>query len=218
MKQVLCFGDSNTFGYVPHGEVRDASTRLSEIIQYPREIRWTGQLVDRIKPLGYEVIEEGLCGRTTIFDDPWCKGRNGMELLPSVLKRHPQVDLMIIMLGTNDCKTVYNASPEKIGEGLEQLVHFTKSFDPQIKILLISPILIGEEIYKEEFDPDFGRKSVETSKKLKPVFEKVAIKNGCLFMAASDFATPSPVDLEHLSPEGHQNLSEAIYNKLVSEL
>ena len=80
--------------------------------------------------------------------------------------------------------------------------------------MLISPILLGEEVWKAEFDPEFDRESVETARKLKAVYQRIAVEQGIYFMAASDYATPSPVDQEHLDEEGHRRLAEAVYRKL----
>ena len=114
------------------------------------------------------------------------------------------------MLGTNDCKTYYNASPEVIGRGIEKLLEQIKSIAGTAKVLLVSPIALGDEVWKTEYDPEFDQHSVEVSKGLKEVYRKIAEKYGCDFLAASDVASPSRVDMEHLNEEGHQKLAEAI--------
>ena len=80
--------------------------------------------------------------------------------------------------------------------------------------MLISPILLGEEVWKPQFDPEFDTESVNTSKKLKAVYQKIAIEQGTDFLAASDYAKPSTIDQEHLDEEGHRRLAEAVYHKL----
>ena len=104
MKQILCFGDSNTYGYKP-----DKSGRFSW------GVRWTSILAEKFGR-DVNVIEEGLCGRTTIFDDVFRAGRNGSESFPAILESHTPLDLIIIMLGTNDCKTVYGATAGRSGD------------------------------------------------------------------------------------------------------
>lgn len=131
MKRILCFGDSNTYGYIPGGTGR-----------YSEDIRWTGRLQKRLSSEAI-IIEEGLCGRTTVFQDELRIGRRGVELLPVLLESHAPLDLVTVMLGTNDCKTVYGASAEVIGKGIEKIIGQIKSISPQAKILLISPILLG---------------------------------------------------------------------------
>ena len=112
---------------------------------------------------GYLVQEEGLCGRTTIFDDPLRAGRRGTELLPVVLETHSPIDIVILMLGTNDCKSHYGASAEVIGLGIRQLIQQVKAGVPDAKLILVSPIQLGEDVW-DGYDPEFDRTSVETSK------------------------------------------------------
>ncbi len=206
MKRILCFGDSNTYGYIPGGAGR-----------YNEDIRWTGRLQRKLSSEAI-IIEEGLCGRTTVFQDELRLGRRGIELLPVLLESHAPLDLVVVMLGTNDCKAVYGASAEVIGKGVEQIIGQIKAILPQTKILLISPILLGENVWKPEFDPEFNINSVQVSKKLKDVYKKVAQKNDCLFLAASDIAKPSERDQEHLDEEGHKILAKEIYRLIQNDL
>lgn len=136
MKQILCFGDSNTYGLIP------GTTNQ----RYGWGTRWTSILDDKVRTKGYRVIEEGLCGRTTVFDDPFRTERRGTEMLPAILESHRPVDTIVLMLGTNDCKSVYSATPEVIGQGIEQLLDQINTVNPDAKILLVSPIYIGERI------------------------------------------------------------------------
>ena len=207
MKQILCFGDSNTYGLIPGTEDR-----------YGWGTRWTSHLDERVKPYQYRIIEEGLCGRTTMFEDPDRKGRKGTALLPVILESHRPVDRVILMLGTNDCKTEYQASPEQIGEGIQKLIIQIRIENPEIKILLVSPILLAEGVGEEGYDPQFDEQSVEVCKRLKNVYKKLAASNGCDFLAASDYVKPSQRDREHIEKEGHFRLAEAIYKKIEKSL
>lgn len=204
-KTILCFGDSNTFGYRPHDKGR-----------YDKDIRWTGILQDKLDQNDYEIIEEGLVGRTTVFEDSVRPGRKGSDYLIPLLESHAPVDQLVLMLGTNDCKTLYKASPQVIGLGIERLLKQVKNYNEQIEVLLLSPIHLGDEVWKEEYDPEFNQESVETSKKLKEVYRKIADEYGYEFLAASDYAKPSITDQEHLTEEGHQALANAIYNKIIA--
>lgn len=205
MKSVLCFGDSNTYGLKPDGTGR-----------YEKNERWTGILSDLLKNTDYEVIEEGLVGRTTVFEDNTRIGRNGSKLLPVLLESHGPVDIVVLMLGTNDCKTVYNASPTLIARGTEILLKQIRANNNQAKILLLSPIYLGEQVWKQEYDPEFDEKSVVVSKELKAVFAKLAEEFDCMFLAASDVAKPSETDQEHMDKESHRFLAEAVYKKLIA--
>ena len=205
MKTILCFGDSNTYGLKPDGTGR-----------FEKSERWTGILSELIGPRGYEIIEEGLVGRTTVFEDSTRPGRNGSKLLPVLLESHGPVDTVVLMLGTNDCKTVYNASPKVIGRGVEILLKQIIDTNKNANILLLSPIFLGEQVWKEKYDPEFNEKSVVTSKELKAVFQKLAEEFDCMFLAASDVAKPSETDQEHMDKENHRFLAEAVYKKLVA--
>lgn len=203
MKQILCFGDSNTYGLIPGTGGR-----------YGWNVRWTSILDEKIRDKGYRVIEEGLCGRTTVFDDPLRDGRRGTEILTILLETHKPVDTVILMLGTNDCKTVYDASAEVIGRGIERLLNQIEKFDSNIKVLLVSPIELGNKIWEEGYDPEFNQTSVETSKELPKVYEKIAQRKNIYFLPASKYANPSNTDREHLDENGHRELAGAIINKI----
>lgn len=203
MKQILCFGDSNTYGLIPGTKDR-----------YPWEVRWTGILAEGIKEKGFRVVEEGLCGRTTVFEDELRDNRRGAAVLPMILESHQPLEKVVLMLGTNDCKTIYQASAEVIGKGVEKLVHQIQAADENIEILLVSPILLGEGVGEEGYDPEFNQESVETSKGLKAVYEQVAKRNGCAFLAASDYAKASGADREHLDEKGHRQLAEAVLQRI----
>lgn len=203
MKQILCFGDSNTYGLIPGTKDR-----------YPWEVRWTGILAEGIREKGFQVVEEGLCGRTTVFEDELRDNRKGAAVLPMILESHQPLEKVVLMLGTNDCKTIYQASAEVIGKGVEKLVHQIQAADENIEILLVSPILLGEGVGEEGYDPEFNQESVETSKGLKAVYEQVAKRNGCAFLAASDYAKASGADREHLDENGHRQLAEAVLQRI----
>ena len=203
MNTILCFGDSNTYGYNPKTGKR-----------FPYDVRWTGILNEKLRPHGKIIAEEGLCGRTTSFDDPNRPYRNGKKALPMILLTHTPVECIVIMLGTNDCKTFYNNTPETIGNGISELIHQVKNFSPDIKIVLISPIHLADGVGEPGFDPDFDENSVEVSKRLKNIYSRIAVQENCIFMAASDYAVPSVTDREHLDENGHMLLAEAVYKIL----
>ena len=203
MKQILCFGDSNTYGLIPGTAER-----------YPWNVRWTGLLQEKVRQKGYRVIEEGLCGRTTVFEDPLREGRKGTGLLPVLLESHKPVDIVILMLGTNDCKTIYDASAKVIGKGIERLLEQITYSDPSCKILLISPIALGKGVWEEGYDPEFNEISVQTATELPEVYKEIAEKRNISFLPASQYAEPSEADREHLNEEGHKSLADAVYKAI----
>ena len=200
MKQILCFGDSNTYGLIPKNGGR-----------YGWKVRWTGILNEKLGVNDYHVIEEGLCGRTTIFDDPLRDYRNGFKFLPAVLETNEKPDVIVLMLGTNDCKTVYGATSEVIGLGIERLIRLIKLYSSDSKILLVSPIHFGDKVWHREYDPEFSENSINVNKGLAKVYDDIARKENIYYLDASKVAKPSNEDQEHLDEEGHQALADAVY-------
>lgn len=197
---ILCFGDSNTFGSHPEGG------------RHPREIRWPGRLQTLLGNEHY-VIEEGMGGRTTIWDDPLEPNRCGIAALPIALQSHKPLDLVILSLGTNDCKTHLNASPRVITKGMENLCNLVKTFPygegyPIPKLLIISPILMGDDTDNCIF-AGIDASSAQKARSLAPFYERVATQYDALFLDASKYAFPG-CDKLHMTAEGHLALADAV--------
>ena len=207
MKTILCFGDSNTYGLIPGYKGR-----------YNFSTRWTGILSDMLEEYNFRIVEEGLCGRTTVFDDEKRDFRNGSETLSLILETHSPIDYVILMLGTNDCKKCYSPTDEKIGDGVLELISIIKSFDRNIKIILISPVALRKEIFKISGFDEYDENSVIVSQLLKERYKSIAEKESCLFLSASDFAKTSLVDCEHLDENGHRILACEIKKLIFSDI
>lgn len=202
MMRILAYGDSNTWGLIP-------GTRQ---IRFPKWTRWPGILQERC--IDIKIVVDGLCGRTAAFEDEEEPGRNGGKTLPWSLKKHQPLDAAILMLGTNDCKTQFHATPEQIGDGIRTCLEELEKQIPAEKILLISPIYLGEDVWMPDKDPDFDQQSVLTCRELKECYRKIAEEHGCLFLAASDHVAADHADEEHLNEEGHRLLAEAVFHTL----
>ncbi len=205
MKNILCFGDSNTYGLIPNTNGR-----------YPFEVRWTGILAQKLGFQNYHVIEEGLCGRTTMFDDPLRDGRCGVKILPTILETHFPINLTIIMLGTNDCKTIYGATAEIIAKGAVRLINQVRSVAKESEILLVSPIHLGNDV--KHFDAEFSDASVEVSRNISDAYKKVSVMEKVHFLDAAVFSEPSSIDQEHLNENGHKFIAEAMLKKVLEIL
>jgi len=164
----------------------------------------------------YYVIEEGLGGRTTVFDDPFERGRNGKTGLPFVLATHQPIDLLIISLGTNDTKRFYGTDARIITRGIEALVEVAKTFDVK-QIMVISPIHVGKKI-EETIFAGFTRESVEISYKISERVKAMAEREGLIFFDAATVAAPSEIDQLHMDSESHQSLAEALKEVIVQHL
>lgn len=200
LKTILCFGDSNTHGYNPNDGTR-----------WPYSVRWTGILQ---KELGndFHVIEEGLGGRTSVFDDPLEPGRKGIRDIPMLIETHKPLDLVIIMLGTNDTKNWFSASPVAIAAGCGKVIEAFQDFrygeSKKPEILLVSPIHIGPETEKSGC-AGFDISSHEKTLQLAPLYKAEAEKHGVSFFDAATVAEPG-IDNVHLDIEGHKKFAIAL--------
>jgi lysophospholipase L1-like esterase len=207
-KRILCYGDSNTWGYIPKTGQR-----------YGQNIRWPSVMADLLGK-GFEIMEEGLNGRTTSFDDPLEDSRNGVAYIKPCLLTNKPLDLVIVMLGSNDLKRTFNLTPFIITKGLGQLVERIRSCicgnnDKPPEILIVSPIQIGESILQSDIAGFFDETAVEKSKCLKRSFQEYAIMNGLHFLDAAQFAKPSQADGLHMDPEDHLKLAQAMKEKVL---
>ncbi len=199
MKRVLCFGDSNTWGY--NAQTWD---------RFPADVRWTGVMHASLGP-GYEVIEEGLNGRTTVWNDPIEGYKNGYDYLIPCIETHKPLDLVIVMLGTNDLKQRFSVPAEDIAKGAAVLVRAVQRSETGIggaapAVLLAAPAPV-EEIgrFAEMFQGAAAK-----SRKLSAHFKAIAQELGCPLLDAGEIVVSSPVDGIHLEPEEHAKLGRAL--------
>ena len=209
-KHIVCFGDSNTHGYCADpADTADGGERFNE------EERWPCLLQEKLGK-EYLVLEEGLNGRTTVFEDPTCQGRKGLDSIYSCLTSHKPVDLLILMLGTNDTKDRFSADDFTIEMGMERLITKAKGLPVWAgetpNILLIAPPAIKPEITLQR--GAFSAKSVETSRKLGPAYEALAQRQNCAFLNAEGIGIFNDIDCLHLTSQGHKNMAEAIAKKV----
>ena len=213
MKNILCFGDSNTWGYNAESGAR-----------FDYSVRWTTNLQ---KSLGddFNVIVEGLNGRTTVFEDLFSPYRNGSDYLPAALLSHAPLDAVVIMLGTNDSKNFFRNTAFTIGLGIGRLVEIIQASETgpgrkSPKILLISPVPVTSGRRDDAafdlraFENLDGHDPAAVSEGLAAEFQHKAGEYGCAFLDAADFAEVSPVDGVHLTAEGHKKLGPAVADKI----
>ncbi len=200
MKTVLCYGDSNTWGADPESGERFAPG-----------VRWPGVLG---RELGdeFRVIEEGLNGRTTLRDDP-IEGahKNGRTYLRACLESHDPVDLVTLMLGTNDLKARFGASASDIAQGAAVLAdEILRSGcgpgDGAPVVLMISPPPVGKLTDMAEMFEGAEKKSM----RFREHYERFAEQYGCEFMDAGEFVSSSDLDGIHLEAGEHRKLGEAV--------
>ena len=212
-KHIICFGDSNTHGYCADpNDCADACVCPECGYRFNESERWTMLLQDLLGS-DFQVIEDGLCGRTTVFDDPLGEGLSGMDSIVPCLMSHQPIDLLIIMLGTNDTKAHFQLSPQAITRGMERLICKAKSipaWSGTPNILVIAPPHIGEGICNHHFYQTMGSDCVKKSRELAPLYKELCAKHGCHFLDAEGIAEFNKVDCMHLSKKGHKQLANAL--------
>lgn len=206
-KTIVCFGDSNTYGYDAVANAR-----------FCEDERWTCLLSDFLGK-GYLIREEGMGGRTTVFEDPLFEGLSGLSSLHSVLMTHSPISLLIIMLGTNDVKQRFSATAENISQGLDRLV--TKAMNtlcwkdkPNILIMAPPPI---REIYKyTDVAEKMGDGCDIKSAKLPALYEKLAKEKNLHFLDVSSIPGVSMCDFDgmHLTVESHRSLAKYLAERI----
>lgn len=208
-KTILCYGDSNTWGYDPVNQCR-----------FARNVRWPGVMQKELGE-GYHVIEEGLCGRTTVWDDPVEGHKNGLKQLIPILHSHCPLDLVIIMLGTNDVKNRYSVSATDIAWSIGRLVEtvvkcetFYTGPSPEVLVVCPAPLTTAEE-------GPFGDILIggtEKSGNLACVLGEYCEQNNIEMINAADAVTVSDADGIHLQEAEHYKLGRFIAAKVKSIL
>ncbi len=210
MKTLVCFGDSNTYGTPP-------LKALGESRRYAMQERWPGILRAGLGE-GWHVVEEGLPGRTTVHDDP-IEGahKNGLTMLPALLETHSPIDLISVMLGTNDLKARFCVGADDIGFSLERLLRviLASAAGPDGKppaVLLIAPVPIREVGLLE---PMF-RGGAAKSRDLGRACAVVAMRSGVGVLDAGALAETDLAEGIHLSAAAHAALAQAVRDWITS--
>jgi lysophospholipase L1-like esterase len=201
MKTILCYGDSNTWGY--NGETES---------RYPLEKRWVTVMARELGD-GYHVIAEGLNGRTTIWPDP-VEGeyKSGKTYLIPCLESHHPIDLIVLMLGTNDLKHRFGLSAWDIARSIETLLELIggtafgpADMPPEVLVVCPAPTCVKGTVFEEMFDG-----ADEKSLKLAQYYREVAEVYGAAFLDAGQVVRSSQVDGIHLDASELPKLGRAI--------
>lgn len=199
-RTVLVYGDSNSYGTEP------MPTLLANA-RFAPEVRWPGVMSAQLGP-GWRLVEEGLPGRTTVHPDPISgTHKNGLSVLPAVLESHAPIDLVILMLGTNDLKARFQVPPVEIAAGVERLVRhirqdFTGSGGAAPALLLVCPPAVREVGCLAEIFAGAEPKS----HRLAGYYAEIAARWGAAFLDAGKVIGPSPTDGVHFEAEAHDAL------------
>lgn len=203
-KRILCFGDSNTWGYIPGTAER-----------YDEDERWTG-IVQTMLGDGYQIVEEGMTGRTTVFDTGFDDLLNGKKALGYILKSQLPLSATVVFLGTND---LCDHHMERIELGITEIIRLIRNsnyiyrtktpvFPDGVKILLVAPLPYGETAQiKDEIKKE--------SHLYGETYKRVADNMGVKFLNPEGIVNASDIDGIHLTKEGHRKMAELIYKALM---
>ena len=206
MKTILCYGDSNTWGYNPRTKER-----------YDHKTRWPmamAGILNRDSPPddpAWHVVEEGLNGRTSCREDMVEGDKNGLRQLLPILESHKPLDLVVVMLGTNDLKPRFSPMPFDIARGVQRLVIAAQESkfgpgDSAPKVIMICPPpTVDSPVFKDRFGD-----SVELSGKIEPFYRQLAGECGAIYLDAGKLLKSSSADGIHFDPEGHLALAKAV--------
>ncbi len=199
---VVCFGDSLTWGFNPADKSR-----------YGHDVRWT-RLLQRELGAEFYVIEEGVNGRTTVFEDPVKGDKNGLAHLQTVRKAHMPIDILIIMLGTNDLQARFGMNAETIAIAMGRLLDFARRPTDDVegrapKVLLMSPPPLAP-MAGTPFVAQFSDASYRESHRLAACYREKASEYGAAFFDAGSVISASPIDAIHFDAEPQADLAKAV--------
>jgi lysophospholipase L1-like esterase len=197
MKKIICYGDSNTFGYNPKDNSRfDENTRWTAVIQ---------------KNLGteYEVINEGVCDRTGFVNNPKGFMYSAQRHFPKMLSKTDNIDILILAIGTNDLQFQYNISIGAVEKGLEQLINI--ALEKAKNIIIIPPVILSEKVLKGFFSYQFDETGIVKSKKIGRIFRQIANVYNCGYFDINKFTAPSDIDGLHYDENSHKLIAKELF-------
>lgn len=200
MKNILCFGDSNTFGFNPENGSR-----------YDKNTRWTGILQCLCKD-NFHIIEAGCNNRTAFSDNPAGKMFTGYKILPELL--NDNLAYVILSIGVNDLQFQYKVSIDDIKNGISNLVKVIKNTVKNAKIILVSQEITENVLKSPIFSALFDESSIEKSKHLAKIYKQIALKNNCDFIDLKTIARTSTTDGLHFEPQEQKEIANEIFKHL----
>lgn len=200
MRTILCYGDSNTWGFNAAGGGRFAAV-----------VRWPGVLAGALGG-EYRVIEEGLSGRTTMWDDPFASGLNGQTYLGPCLRSHAPLDAVVLLLGTNDLKAYFARSATEIALGagtlVEQMQRSGTGPDGRApNVVLLAPPPLGP---LSGVVAELMAGGAEKSQRFGELYRWIATSYGCAFLDTAEHVASGTTDGIHLDAAAHQRLGQAV--------
>ncbi len=205
-KVILCYGDSNTFGYNCENGCR-----------FSKKMRWSGLVGDYLS--AFKIIEEGLNNRTLCSLNSDGEKYCGDKYFFDIISRIEQVDILILSLGINDLQSRYNISNIEFQTGLENICSTFISFNSSGKIVITLPPVLTENLFIGSFGSLFAKSSLERSREIREIYLDVARKLNCVIFDPEQFVSVSEIDGLHYDKNAHlriaKELSSLIKNYLL---
>lgn len=201
MRKILCFGDSNTFGFNPANGARLGA-----------DARWTGILQTLCRGK-FEIVEAGCNNRTAFAENPAGREFTGIKILPELLTS--DLDFVVIAAGINDLQPQYKTTETALKSGITDLLRIVKSKLPNAKIILVAPPVLGAEVLVSPlFSVLFDESSIQKSKSVAKIYREVSVTENCDFIDLNGVATPSVRDGLHFEPSEHAKIAQKIFEHL----
>ena len=204
MKKIICYGDSNTFGYNPSDGSRfDENTRWTSILKKNSE----GE---------YEVINEGMCDRTGFVDNPKGFLFSAQRHFPKMISKTNDIDLLILWIGSNDLQFQYNIGFNAVEKGLENLIRQAKAKSKHI--IIIPPVILDEKVLGGYFNFQFDKTSIGKSKKIGRIFKNLSSNNYCKYFDINKYVRPSDIDGLHYDENSHKLIADKLLDFIKNEI
>ena len=196
MKKVICYGDSNTFGFNP----KDGS-------RFDENTMWTAILQ---KNLGteYEVINEGVCDRTGFVNNPKGFLYSAQRHFPKMISKIDNIEILILAIGTNDLQFQYDISISRVEKGLKNLIKLAN--EKAKNIIIIPPVILNEKVLEGFFNYQFDDTSIVKSRKIGRIYRQIADTNHCNYFDINKFTTPSDLDGLHYDEKSHKIIADKL--------
>ena len=198
MKKIICYGDSNTFGFNP----KDGS-------RFDENTRWTSKL-QNILGNDYNVVNEGLCDRTGFVNNPKGFLFSAQKHFPKMITKTDNIDLIILAVGSNDLQFQYDVSFGAIEKGLEKLINIAQ--EKTENIIIVPPVMLSEKVLEGFFSYQFDKTSIIKSKKVGRIFRQIANVYHCGYFDINKITSPSDYDGLHYDENSHILIAEKLVN------
>lgn len=204
MKKILCYGDSNTFGFNPENQAR-----------YDADTRWSGILKNHFKK-EFEVKEEGLCDRNGFVNHPNGFLYSAQRHFPKLIAKIDDIAYTILAVGTNDLQFRYDTSMKSIELGLEYLIRIAQ--EKSQNVIVLAPVLLPDEVKKGNFAYQFDDSSILKSRKALKVYKRLSQILHYQYIDINKITKPSEIDGLHYDIESHRQIAQALIKSIEEQI